>query len=390
MTIIDDWRSFLAAENDLPEEKAASQEASLEERTLGEMSRDPEVRKEVVRAFRDQSNPALRQALGSLVLPPRANLVDNPIWWWDHPEVRLDAETMPTALALSLPVASVLLGDDDFAADPMSMCSSWFGGPAARLRSDTDTVVPQRSDGLPLTHVVHVDLADEAANQGPAVFARLGLPDDGAIQFFHDLTTEGWDEETDATAWRVRWLPADELEVPALNGASLTRRLRDRLRASSASSPAEDLLPLNPQIVPTIPSPLEPDLDDASFQRYQRAYDWLEELGTEMNTMARPDEFDLEDRPTPWDDGYEPLASLTRMGGYPSSERTDEITEILVAKLPLAGPDDHHVLLLDLNPDNYGRDEWFHGGHHLEVWTRHSDLESRRFDAVWCLIRTDT
>lgn len=373
MDVVQQWRDFLASEPSLTEDESAAREEALQELTLAAMADDAQTRAAVVEAFRDQSGARLRQALGSVVLPPREELAEEPARWWSHPEVRTDPAVMPVAMALSLPPASVLLEEADFRTDPLSMCTSWFAGPAARRQLDASVdAEPQRSDGQRLTHVIHVNLADESSNQGPEAFASTGLPDHGALQLFHDLSTEGWDDESDPTAWQVRWLPlADGDEVSLTDGA------------------ADSMVPLNPQVVPTVPSPLEPSLNDEEYDRYARAHAWLEELGHEMNTMAGPDGPDFDERLTPWDDSYEPLPSLTRMSGCPSAERTEETVGILTARLPLTAQNDRHVLLLDVNPENYGQDSWFHGGHNVEVWMRASDLVRRDFSSIWCLIRTD-
>lgn len=72
--------------------------------------------------------------------------------------------------------------------------------------------------------------------------------------------------------------------------------------------------------------------------------------------------------------------------------------------LPRGDEDDHRkwtsaTVPADLDPESQrppdvhalqlGEDDRFHGGRHLEVWMRRSDLTAQRFDRVWCLIRTD-
>jgi hypothetical protein len=51
-------------------------------------------------------------------------------------------------------------------------------------------------------------------------------------------------------------------------------------------------------------------------------------------------------------------------------------------------PGDEHRLVLDLESWT-ALEGWFGDAGSLEVWMRGSDLESRRFDHAWCLIRTD-
>lgn len=92
---------------------------------------------------------------------------------------------------------------------------------------------------------------------------------------------------------------------------------------------------------------------------------------------------------TPWDRDYEALPPVSRLGGYGAAENNDELTAVLNQQLPLSAAD-HHVLLVDINPLAVGGEfaDWFHA-RHLEVWIRRSDLEAKRFDDVWCVIRTD-
>lgn len=48
---------------------------------------------------------------------------------------------------------------------------------------------------------------------------------------------------------------------------------------------------------------------------------------------------------------------------------------------------DEHVLLFDIAGVRH-LEGWFGDSRHLQVWIRRSDLADRRFDTVWCMIRT--
>lgn len=56
--------------------------------------------------------------------------------------------------------------------------------------------------------------------------------------------------------------------------------------------------------------------------------------------------------------------------------------------LPLSVAGDEHSLVLDLESWT-AQEGWFGDAGSLEVWMRDSDLQSRRFDHAWWLIRTD-
>lgn len=60
-------------------------------------------------------------------------------------------------------------------------------------------------------------------------------------------------------------------------------------------------------------------------------------------------------------------------------ESNPDHVKVLRTALPLTG-DDEHVLLADTNPRQFTDADWFHGGRHLEVWIRRSDLDKERFD----------
>lgn len=284
---------------------------------------------------------------------------------------------MPIRVALGLPVAEYLIGSSS---DPLSGGRSWFGGRPAVPETARDWEHPSRSDGRHLDHIVQVDLATEAGNQGGDTLDAIGLPGDGVIQVFHDVETFGWEASDDHTAWRVVWHPtppaADvELIIPAEDGGH------------SAATPT---YPINAQAMATAPSPVGFETsDDAEWQRYENAVLSLEQSAYEMNMMASTPRGDQ----TPWDPDYTPPPPVSRMGGYGHAETNQELVDLLNDTLPLRAEQDGHYLLFDINPraitDSDELINWFHGGRHLEVWIRKSDLDARVFEHVWCVIRTD-
>ncbi|MFC5730986.1 MULTISPECIES: DUF1963 domain-containing protein [Nocardioides] len=376
MDLVARWAELLRAEATLPEHETEVIEAALVSDTLTALAAGGAEREAILIAFRESegTDEALRHALGTVLFPPFPRAVLHPDEYRSHPEVAFDADRMPVGVALGLPVAEDLV---ETGSDPLDFARSWFCGRPAVPGDVSGWEWPTRSDGAPLTHVVQVDLASEVLNQGEDHFALTGLPGDGVIQLFHDLETFGWDTTDDTTAWHVAWHPipaGEEVDLEVAEGGPLD---------------AVPAFPINPQLLATVPSPLDlTDASDEEWTRFERARQWLEQSAYEMNLMAD----DHRGRLTPWDDDYEPLPPISRMGGFGHAETNKELLDVLDQQLPLTGDDDH-VLLFDVNPlaitETDALINWFHGRRHLEVWMRRSDLDSRRFDHVWCVIRTD-
>ena len=238
---------------------------------------------------------------------------------------------------------------------------SWLGGPAAAPLEQW----PRAADGTALAHVLTLDLADTAGvldAQGKAAWPGLreGLPTTGVLEVFHDLRTFG-DEtgDRDAGAWSVRWVaepdrttlvePPADVEVPApacqlvlaLPGFTLPPA------ADAAGGPQEDF-----------------ETAEALEEALQRA--WLAQR-------------------TGSTEGYPVPVSHV----YGHSQHGEINARALLAEvLPLNTPGDEHRLVLDLESWT-ALEGWFGDAGSLEVWMRTTDLEARRFDQAWCLIRTD-
>lgn len=235
---------------------------------------------------------------------------------------------------------------------------SWVGGPAAPPLAEW----PRRPDGKPLAHVLTVSLYEvDGAFDEPYKDAfpdhRQGLPTAGLLEVFHDLETYGW-KPTDAASggWLVRWVP--EPEHPALVDPP-----------DDVDTPTEvcQLGYLMPGW--SLPSPMDvagtTDFDAvaALTEDHQRA--WLyQQTGSAVG------------QPVP----------VTHVYGH-SQNGSREALRILADVLPLDDGDSYR-LVLDIESWTH-LDGWFGDAAPLEVWMRDTDLQGRRFDRAWCIIRTD-
>lgn len=316
---------------------------------------------------------------GSLTPYPPLALSDEETFR-SHVEVGFGPDVMPIRPALALPVTEILLGGR-YAEHQLDYPWSWFAGTPVGLPGDE---WPRDAGGRPLVHVLQVDLGDGNGLDLEAV----GLPDRGVLQVFHDLTSFGESGDDRAGAWHLRWLDDDDPDEPD--------RLRERARLlpwPRELSPRDRVgaVPINVDVVPTVRSPLEArPLTDEEFERYERVGDCLEWWTHVRNQAASADH-----RPrwsvaptNPWAPGHVPPEPVSRLGGFGHAEKNPDLVEVLAAELPLEAGDTHH-LLADINPNHFCDADWFHGGRHLEVWIRRGDLDRRRFDRVWCFIRTD-
>lgn len=306
-------------------------------------------------------------------------VLDDPDAFRNHPLVGFDSETMPVKGALALPVVDPAQlpwrGEDQ-----IPPWRTWFGG-RPLVPPGADFPWPRGPDGQPLAHVFQIDLAAEERNATSAIFDRTGLVSGGVLQVFHDLSTYGnaSDPEELPGAWNVRWLPTQGESPPWV--------FQDA-PADLDTTRFCDLVVLNTEVVPTIPNPLDlrSTVSDAEGERYRHIYEWLEEAAHALNPLAR----ERDQNPnSPWDQEFVPTATVSRMGGYEFVPHDEGYEEELREGLPLS-TGDFYVPLLQLNPADVGAPvDWFHGLRPLQVWIRASDLRRRKFDAVWCHIRTD-
>ncbi|MFF0905036.1 UNVERIFIED_CONTAM: DUF1963 domain-containing protein [Kocuria sp. CPCC 205316] len=238
---------------------------------------------------------------------------------------------------------------------------SWLGGPAAAPLDDW----PRRADGTALAHVLTLDLSDldgVVDAQGKAVWPGLreGLPAEGILEVFYDLTSFG-DQLEDAAggAWLVRWVPHPD-------------------RTSLVEPPADVEVPA-PACQPVIALPgftLPPAADAAGgpVTAFETA-DALEESLQRAWLAHRTGSAD--GYPTP----------VSHIYGH-SQHGEINARALLATLLPLTEPGDEHRLIVDLESWT-ALEGWFGDAGSLEVWMRATDLEARDFTRAWCLIRTD-
>lgn len=238
---------------------------------------------------------------------------------------------------------------------------SWLGGPAAAPLDRW----PRAADGTALAHVLTLDLADLSGvvdDQGRAVWPGLreGLPTDGVLEVFHDLGTFGYDAiDGETGAWSVRWVA--EPERPEL--------VQPPEDVDTPSAVCQVVLALPgftlPPAVDTAGGPEEEfETAQALEESVRRAW-----LAQRTGSSAGP--------PIP----------VSHVYGH-SQHGEIHARALLAQVLPLSVPGDEHRLVLDLESWT-ALEGWFGDAGNLEVWMRGSDLDARRFDHAWCLIRTD-
>lgn len=314
-------------------------------------------------------------------LPDHMYALVEPDKFRSHPLVSFTADQMPIRAALTLAPVDVEPPDEG-----LPPWLTWFGGHPLTLTADPGEW-PRTSAGRPLHHVLQVDLASEKLNLRAELFNLTGLPSEGILQLFHDLETYGNPEDQGSGAWHLRWVEHDpeddddlELQAPPSDVPVLGD---DDYREPMP------LTLLNTAIVATVPSVLDvrDHLSETEQDRYMRLEEWLEMRTDDLNVLA-PGPIE-HDRPSPWDEDFEPDDSPSRLGGFGFVEENPDMGEALEAGLPLS-EGDHHVLLVELNTAQLGAPvDWFHGLRPLQVWIRATDLAARDFNQVWCLIRTD-
>lgn len=395
MDIVARWRAHVASQTEMVPAMWDREHEELLVATAAVLQQEGPERDALISAFRAarSEDDEFRWALAEVLIPNLSEASLDPTVVLEHPEVRPVAAKLSVRPALAL---SVLHRYDDEPID-VDDYQSWFAGsPAAVDLPEGGSPAPgvdldpTRADGTALTHVLQLNLRAESHNQGQEFLARVGLPSDGILNVFHDLETFGSEPDDDPSAWRVTWRPVPDDEVPLLP--------TDR-------PSAEPAVPLNPQLMLTVESPLNhPELTDPEFERYERLLNLLEAAPYDSNPSFDPvgdlDDLDVDEGEplSPWDEDFEPVEPLSRWGGFAAAERNEELSAVLHKRLPVEVGDEH-LLLLDLNPQavrrelgisqpSSGMGDWFHT-RHLEVWARASDTAARNFANVWCFIRTD-
>lgn len=304
--------------------------------------------------------------------PVEAALLD-PGCFRTHPSVQFGADRVPIQAGLAL---TAITGRREVSPPrmPASGSLSWFGGLPV-TSSGASSAWPLGAGGAPLAHVLQVDLAYIADTLDPRLVSLLPIPSlYGVIQIFHDLETYGY-RRADLGAWHLRWIPKNSGDFTSLSLSNVPAGLgQDRTRAA---------VPLKERIVPTIPSSLDFRAQSPREQdRYRHLEVWFDQYASGRDERRRSKVRGSRLRKP------ETVDPVTRMFGFSSVPSDPETDKVLGEFLPSEG-NDPRQLLFDINPSQFGEDYWFHGGRHLEVWIRSSDLLSGNFSNSWCLIRAD-
>jgi hypothetical protein len=233
--------------------------------------------------------------------------------------------------------------------DALAEGLTWFCGvPAAGLAQ-----WPRRSDGMPLAHLLQVHLGDHRSllRQRPVV------PTGGFLQFFHDLEAIG-DEPIDGKngGWLVHY--------STLVGTAMLRRPDDL-----TDDAFRDQYMGRVEQTWTLPSPLDLDLDDQTFERLEAANERILETVTSSWGVH-----EIEGPPDP----------VPLLFGHSAEERLiaqQRLTDVL----PLSDRDDY-VLIADI-PGVGPLDGWIGDMGHIEFWIRDSDLAKQDFARAWALLR---
>jgi hypothetical protein len=238
---------------------------------------------------------------------------------------------------------------------------SWLGGPAAAPLDEW----PRAADGTALAHVLTLDLADLSGvidEQGKVVWPGLreGLPTEGLLEVFHDLRSFGYDAtDGGAGAWAVRWVAEPER----------TELVQPPEGVDTSSAACQLVLALPgftlPPAADTAGGP-EKEFETAQALEESVRRAWLAQRTGSTKGHSIP---------------------VSHVYGH-SQHGEIHARALLAEVLPLSVPGDEHRLVLDLESWT-ALEGWFGDAGSLEVWMRGSDLESRRFDHAWCLIRTD-
>ncbi|WP_181149808.1 DUF1963 domain-containing protein [Arthrobacter sp. MYb227] len=259
--------------------------------------------------------------------------------------------------------------------EPTRFGASWFGGrPFATGQS-----WPVGPDGIPLTHIVQVDLGYEAVNVGDHGFEPTGLPPEGIIQLFHDTENMGDPEDVEDLAsppWAVRYfIPASD-EIDTFEILDTPAGVRDPI----------PLIPLDIDGFMTVKDQFSIKFtNERVHDRYSELFELAEfEIYDRLLRFEAPR---LEHRPG--DPGFHAEERISRMSGWSPGEIREEYEGILPEVLPLADTSDGYVLLFEFNPRTFDTPGWFHEPP-LQVWILKSDLDARRFENVRCLIWTDS
>jgi hypothetical protein len=301
--------------------------------------RDPDQVRALQQVAEQDQDRSVRLRARQVARPfvPRPDSVTDLVRWLNNPLVGLgDLELHPEPGLAVVPDASAE-GLTWFCGEPVADLTGW----------------PRRADGIPLAHLLQVELFDHP----PLSKRHPAMPTEGVLQFFHDLEAIG-DEACDGQngGWLVHHgLQPETVMLPRPDDLT-DDAFRDRVMARSEQTW-------------TFPSPLDLDLDDPTFERLEAAHERV------LETVASSWGVDELERPP---DAMPLLLGHSAEGQLIAHQRLADV-------LPLSG-NDAYVLLADI-PGVGPLEGWIGDMGHIEFWIRDSDLAKRDFARAWALLR---
>lgn len=232
---------------------------------------------------------------------------------------------------------------DDYWSSGAWVC--WWGGPAPAGVGQW----PIGGDGTPLLHIltVHLSALDGALDApskalwGEAI--QEVLPRQGTLSVFHDGASRGLDV-ADQEAWAVHYSESDSREL---------------LQAPSTQPP--EVICALAHAGFTVPASSDPPKALASDEVWQH-----------LDQAWRGPRDGVADRRMSHVYGH------SRFGYAPIHSALRDV-------LPL-GQGNRHRLIASFTPPF---PDWLGPDTTLEIWMRDDDLNAGRFDAAWCLLRTE-
>jgi hypothetical protein len=301
--------------------------------------RDPEQVRALEQVADQDQDRSVRMHARHVVRPfvPRPDSATDLARWLNNPLVGLGGLQLHPEPGLAVVPDTLAEGQTWFCGEPVTGLTEW----------------PRRADGIPLAHLLQVELFDHP----PLTKRHPAMPTGGVLQFFHDLEAIG-DEPSDGRngGWLVHHAPQP---------GTVTLRRPDDLTDDAF----RDRFMARVEQTWTFPSPLDLDLDDQTFDRLETANERV--LETVVSSWGVDE---LETAPD----------AVPLLLGHSAEQRLiahQRLTDVL----SLSGAD-AYVLLADI-PGVGPLDGWVGDMGHIEFWIRDSDLVKRDFARAWALLR---
>lgn len=334
-------------------------------RAIDEVRRDPVLMKHLQEMATSSIETSERELLYRVLRQAPLDHGANAKSLLADPRVRLDSSHVSTELSIYVVEQEPL--DDDYPFEELGPDEDWRD--LTRIGGNPTTV-----DGFPpptgRDFLLQVDLAavarEAAYSEGLAsAVRRHALPKEGLLQVFHSTTGDSRTTADSGGGATVRLLPEEALRRRTTPAG---RNPWPAWQASCVALPSVAAAPGSADDVERIVNAVSEDLNRAARNgSFEQAF----LVDFERNPFtARVD-------------------AVTRMFALssPDFEHSVEDSMTLASRLPLAGPDDKHVLLFDIPADRaFG--QVFGDSGRLEIWIRATDAKAHRFDEVASFIRS--